>query len=108
MPGPHRSRDEGLACKDCPAPPNKGRRRCENCAKLHNAREQARRAERKRRRLCHVCGAKVVKDDAGNLLTTCAVHREYFAARSRAELGPPPLPPPPPRPGIARPPRRKR
>lgn len=81
MSGPHPSRDQGLVCKDCSNPPREGGRRCEDCTARHNAREQARRAERKRRRLCRVCGDKAVKDAAGVLLTTCERHREYYRAR---------------------------
>ena len=78
MSGPHPSRDTGATCKDCSRPPRKGGRRCDDCTELHNAREQARREERKRKRLCRVCGAKAVKGDDGRLLSTCQTHREYY------------------------------
>lgn len=81
MPGPHPSRDAGLACKDCPSAPMKGARRCKACALTHNARETARRAERRARGLCHVCGGKGARVD-GETLSTCPTHREYYRARA--------------------------
>jgi len=86
--GPHTARDAGEACKDCPEPPQQDAagkpisRRCKVCARAHNAREAARRAERKRKHLCRVCGAKAVKSETGERLSTCAVHREYYRARA--------------------------
>jgi len=81
MGGPHTARDAGKTCKDCSDPPLPGGRRCKGCKALHNAREQARREERKRKRLCRVCGEKAAKDEAGNVLSTCGTHREYYRAR---------------------------
>jgi hypothetical protein len=78
MVGPHPSRDAALTCKDCGEPPTEGGRRCDACRLLHNAREQARREERKRKRQCRVCGEKAIKDDSGRLLSTCQTHREYY------------------------------
>lgn len=69
-------------CKDCAEPAAEDSARCETCRPLHNAREQARREERKRKRQCRVCGAKAVKDEAGRLLSTCSTHREYYRARA--------------------------
>lgn len=56
--------------------------RCANCRRRHNARETARRIERKARRRCTACGAKAVKV-GGQPLTTCQTHREYYAERAR-------------------------
>ena len=56
--------------------------RCANCRRLHNARETARRVERKARRRCTACGARAAKV-GGQVLTTCQTHREYYAERAR-------------------------
>lgn len=69
-------------CKDCAELAAEGSARCAECAPLHNAREQARRDERKRKHQCRVCGQRATKDEAGNLLSTCAVHLEYYRARA--------------------------
>lgn len=79
----HARRGDGLACQDCANPPRKGQRRCNDCRERHNARERGRREARKLARLCSVCGDKATEDESGEVLATCAVHREYF--RRRAE-----------------------
>lgn len=84
MSGPHPSRDSGAICKDCSAAPLPGERRCKVCKAAHNGRERARRAERKRREQCRVCGRKAATDAAGAVLSTCKIHRQYYAARARA------------------------
>lgn len=73
-----------MSCKDCAADPSPGRLRCEDCSAAHNAAERVRRWERKRLHLCWVCGEKAEK--VGRLyLTTCPIHRVYFATRGRVE-----------------------
>lgn len=57
-------------CRDCIDPPSPGKRRCERCRVSHGKRERARRAERKRLRLCWYCGAPAEKG-----VTSCAAHR---------------------------------
>ena len=57
--------------------------RCEACRRRHNAKEAARRAERKAAGRCTVCGAKGARVNGGTL-TVCPTHREYYAARARA------------------------
>jgi hypothetical protein len=81
MGGTRPARNVGPTCKDCSAAPLPDGRRCEVCKATHNARERARREERKRKRLCRVCGEKAAKDEAGNVLSTCGTHREYYRAR---------------------------
>jgi cob(I)alamin adenosyltransferase len=56
-------------CKDCSSEDLVGAR-CEACGRAHNAREAVRRAERKAKRLCWVCGDKAVKG-----LASCEDHR---------------------------------
>jgi hypothetical protein len=51
--------------------------RCDNCRAVHNAREAARRAKRKRKSQCVVCGLGA-DDINGAKLTVCKRHREYF------------------------------
>ena len=68
-------------CKDCAEPALEGAARCDTCRKAHNARESARRAERKDAGKCTVCGERAVKVD-GVRLSTCETHREYFRARA--------------------------
>ena len=84
MGGPHPERDAGKTCKDCGAAPTPGERRCKGCKTAHNAREAARRKARKRKGLCRVCGAPGARSEAGETLSTCPRHREYYAARQRA------------------------
>lgn len=60
---------------------DEGGRCCASCRREHNAREAARRAERKAAKACTVCGKPVVRVD-GVALTTCKAHREYFRARA--------------------------
>jgi len=55
--------------------------RCDNCRAAHNARETARRAERKAAGKCTVCGAKGVVVN-GVRLTVCKTHREYYRVRA--------------------------
>lgn len=66
-------------CKDCTYAATDGAR-CADCRHAHNAREQARRAERRAAGKCTVCGDPAVSV-AGARLTTCATHREYYRAR---------------------------
>lgn len=68
-------------CKDCANPAVAGRARCAACGKEHNAREAARRAERKAAAKCVVCGERAARVD-GEPLSTCPTHREYFRARA--------------------------
>jgi len=69
-------------CKDC-ALPAKGGARCDECRLAHNARETARRDERKARGRCTVCGERAATI-GGEALTTCPTHREYYAERARS------------------------
>lgn len=71
-------------CKDCAATAPKGTSRCDGCRAAHNAREAARRAERRTAGKCVVCGKAAVKID-GKPLRTCKAHREYFRARAAGE-----------------------
>lgn len=70
-------------CKDCASTDLVGAR-CAECSAAHNAREAARRAERKADGKCTVCGERAVRVDGG-ALTTCKAHREYYRARAAAE-----------------------
>ena len=63
-------------CKDCPAPAKDGAR-CRPHRQRHNAREQARRDERRRKRLCWVCG-----DKARPGQRACEPHQNYRAERA--------------------------
>lgn len=71
-------------CKDCSANAIEGLQRCEDCRAAHNAREAERRAERRDAAKCWVCGQRAVVVN-GQALSTCKIHREYFAARARGE-----------------------
>lgn len=56
---------------------------CDACAATHARQAADKRAARKRRRECHVCGAAAVVIN-GVALTTCPAHRDYYAERARA------------------------
>jgi hypothetical protein len=95
------------ACKGretgCTADPPPGRKRCDNCSKIHNAREAERRAARRKAALCVVCGRRAVpvrpaaktgktaktakagkkRKRAKLALTLCKAHRKYFVERGR-------------------------
>lgn len=60
-----------------------GGARCDECRRAHNAREAARRAERKAAGRCTVCGERAVRVE-GEPLATCTTHREYYRARAAA------------------------
>ena len=68
-------------CKDCPATPQTGAR-CDGCRLAHNARESARRAERKRRDQCWVCGVKALTGER-----VCGSHESYRSERMRLTAG---------------------
>lgn len=69
-------------CKDCAQTAAEGGARCEACRLAHNAREAARRDDRKARGRCAVCGERAATV-AGEPLTTCPTHRAYYAERAR-------------------------
>lgn len=73
-------------CNECAAAAEPGRSRCAACAKAHNAREAARRAERKAAGKCVVCGVRAARS-AGEALTVCPEHRAYYAERRRKAAG---------------------
>lgn len=74
------------ACKGrwagCAGQAERGRLMCDNCRLIHNQREAERRAARKDKGLCVVCGAKASKSGS-HVLTHCKAHREYYNDRAR-------------------------
>lgn len=66
--------------------------RCDPCRAVHNAREAARRAARRKAGQCLVCAQPVARtklQEAGTKRVKeaaryCRAHLEYYAARSRA------------------------
>ena len=64
-------------CKDCSDPPMENARRCARCRRLHADREALRRAERRARERCTVCGMQAADDR-----TMCETHLEYYARRA--------------------------
>lgn len=66
----------------CSADPEPGRAKCKSCRAVLARDAATRRAERKRARACTVCGKAAAKGEDGQLLATCAAHREYYRARA--------------------------
>lgn len=69
-------------CKDCPEPHQRGRARCVACELAHRRATRLRRLDLRKRRLCLVCSAPVVKRPAWRRY--CRKHLRYYAARAAA------------------------